>query len=70
MAAPARQPDEDQKVHQVRWEADDWARILRTAEVLGDRDHLNLTATDIIRSGTLKLVEATLGPAREPAKAS
>lgn len=66
MADPARQIP-DYKDHAIRWARDDWERILQAAEILNEREHLDLTPTDIIRSGTRRLLDEMLS---QPAKAS
>ena len=48
--------------HAVRWKAEDWARIEEAARVKGEQEHLQLTATDIIRSGALRFVAEILSP--------
>lgn len=69
MTAPARQDEDDAKVHQVGWKAEAWTRILKAAEALAEREHLRVTPTDIIRKGTLQYVDEILDE-RQAAKAS
>lgn len=66
MADPARQIPEF-KDHQIRWAQEDWDRILQAAEILNERQHLDLGPTDIIRSGTRRLLDELLS---QPVKAS
>lgn len=48
--------------HAVRWKAADWERIEEAAAKKGAEEHLDLTPTDIIRSGALRLVAEILAP--------
>lgn len=75
MADPARQPEALKKTYPVTWEAgegEDWPRILEAARVWGEREHVDFTPADIIRSGTRRFVDELLGSKDQqlPAKAS
>jgi hypothetical protein len=48
--------------HAVRWKAEDWERIEEAARIKGAEEHLDLTPTDIIRSGALRFVAEILAP--------
>lgn len=50
------------KNHPVQWSAEEWARILKAAEIWGAREHLKLGATDVIRSATNRFVDEMIGP--------
>lgn len=53
------QPD---KVHAVRWRAEDWDRIVALTKKMAAEEHLDLVEADIIRKGTRALLESALGP--------
>lgn len=44
----------------VRWRIADWERIEQAAKALGEREHLRITPTDIVRSGALRRAEEIL----------
>lgn len=46
--------------HTIRWDPEDWERIEEAAQLLGERQHLDLAAVDIIRSGTRRFVDEIL----------
>ena len=58
MADAIKETDAEQEVADVvrsqRWTADEWRRIGKAAERLGEREHLNLSHADIIKSGALR----------------
>lgn len=56
--APAVDTVEATVPRNVRWNPADLERIERAAQILGERERLNLTAADIIRRGTMKEVDA------------
>lgn len=68
MSEAARQSEPPKKVYPVTWEPEDWQRINEAMQVWGDREHLNLTPADVIRSGTRRFCDEILNHA--PAKAS
>jgi len=45
----------------IRWDAELFARIEQAAKVLSEREHLDITMTDIIRRATRREVEEILG---------
>lgn len=55
---PAADTAEATVPRNVRWNPADLERIERAAQILGERERLNLTAADIIRRGTMKEVDA------------
>lgn len=67
MADPARQIPEV-KDHTLRWAREDWDRILQAADMLNEREHLDLGPSDIIRSGTRRYLDDLFS--QLPAKAS
>jgi uncharacterized protein (DUF1778 family) len=51
----------------VRWKIADYELLEEAARVLGQREHLSITTTDIIRSGALRRAEEILSqPADAP----
>lgn len=69
MTDPARLIPEF-KDHAIRWSREDWDRILHAAEILNEREHLDLTPTDIIRSGTRRYLDEFLADKPAPARTS
>jgi hypothetical protein len=55
------------RVHGIRWLPDDWKKVEEAARVLGEREHLEITPTDIIRSGALRHAAEILNGAPEAA---
>lgn len=51
----------------VRWPAADFERIEAAARLLGDREHIDITPTDIIRSGAIRRAEEILSQQQEAA---
>jgi hypothetical protein len=56
--------------HTIKWDSVDWDRIEEATRLLGERHHIDLTTTDIIRSGARRFVEEILNGELAPAKAS
>ena len=42
------------RVHGIRWLPDDWKKVEEAARIVGEREHMEITPTDIIRSGALR----------------
>jgi hypothetical protein len=55
--------------HTIKWDRADLARIEEAARVLSEREHLDLNATDIIRSGARRFAEEILNGTTSPAAA-
>lgn len=43
--------------HPVRWSPEEWKKIEDAAHAWGEREHVNFTPTDVIRSGTMRRCE-------------
>lgn len=67
-------PEQEEKVTEVawrpftvRWEVGhpsaDWDRIQEAARRINAREHLDLTASDIVRKATRAYLDSVLGPA-------
>ena len=52
------------KHHPVRWKRDEWNRISEAATILRDREHIEITPTDIIRSGAIRRADEIIEAAR------
>jgi len=50
--------------HTVRWPQEDWERIKDAARALGEREHIPITPTDIIRSGAIRRADEILTAAQ------
>lgn len=46
--------------HGIRWLPDDWAKLEAAAKILGDRENIEVTCTDIIRSGGIRRADEIL----------
>ena len=58
MAEPSKAAAD--RPHTIRWDPADWDRIEEAAKVLAERQHMDLAAVDIIRSGTRRFVDEIL----------
>lgn len=63
MAEPARQVEAPKKVYPVTWEPEDWQRINEAMQVWGEREHVEFTPADVIRSGTRRFCDELLNGA-------
>jgi hypothetical protein len=53
----------DDRIHSVRWDRAVFERLERAAEVWSERDHISVSAADVIRTGAIKRADDILGPA-------
>lgn len=51
------------KIHAVRWDPDDWDRIVQATQLFAAQEHLDLGEADLIRKGVRMLLDTLLGPA-------
>lgn len=63
MPEPVKLDPPEDKVHAVRWRLDQWERLEAAAATLSEREVLNVTPTDIIRSGAMRRADEILGAA-------
>jgi hypothetical protein len=66
MADPARQIDDEEYTHNVRWLRSAWDRIAQAADVLTARTHRKTRPVDVIRDATLRYVDEVLDTRDEP----
>ena len=62
MTADGNTPEPSTHLHQVRWRAGDMERLKRAARVWSERDNLQLSVADVVRSGALEKADTILGP--------
>lgn len=62
MTDNGKQDERPDKIHAVRWDADDWDRVVLLTRQMAAEEHLDLNEADIIRKATRALLEARLGP--------
>lgn len=60
----------EQRIHSIRWDADDWERINRCAERLAEETHMDVGPVDVIRAATRSFCADKLGPVTVTEKAS
>ena len=61
MPDPVKADPQEDKVHSVRWRVEQWQRLEQAAALLGEREVLNVSVSDIIRSGAMRRADEILG---------
>jgi hypothetical protein len=62
--------EEENPPRSIRWDLADWKRFKEAAQVLGEREHLDLGPLDIVRSGARRFADEILKDSTPTAKAS
>lgn len=57
---PETSKQTESRTHNMRWDGEDWDRIADAASKLSELEHLDLSPTDIIRSGARRFAEEIL----------
>lgn len=60
MSDKDNEPTQAERGLTVRWRVADLDRIAAAARALGQREHIDVTVTDIIRSGAIRRAEEIL----------
>jgi len=63
MPRPAKRPTDKNRPRGVRWTPSEWRRIQEAVAKLAEQQERRASASEVIRTGTLRRVEEILGAA-------